>query len=64
MKKEERLQVRVDAKQLEFLKEYAARRNITISRMMRDFIDWLIKRDTKQQEAQGGTSGTTQSTSN
>lgn len=45
MKKDERLQVRVSAEQAEFLREYSASRNITISQMMRDFINWLLRRE-------------------
>jgi len=60
MKKEERLQIRVESEQLEFLRTYASKKNITISKMVRDFIDWLMRRD-KQQEDSSGTPGTPQS---
>jgi len=45
MKKDERLQVRVTAEQAAFLKSYAAAKKLTISQMMRDFINWLKKRE-------------------
>lgn len=45
MKKDERLQVRVTSEQAAFLKSYAAAKKLTISQMMRDFIDWLKKRE-------------------
>ena len=45
MKKDERLQVRVTSEQAAFLKSYAADKSLTISQMMRDFIDWLKKRE-------------------
>lgn len=45
MKKDERLQVRVTAEQAAFLKSYAASKKLTISQMMRDFINWLKKRE-------------------
>ena len=55
MKKNERLQVRVEPAQLEFLRKYSAENNITISQMMRDFIDWLERRE-------GGPSGDSRET--
>jgi hypothetical protein len=55
-KKDERLQIRVEPKQMKFLRDYSSRRNITISKMMRDFIDWLMRRD--QQEGSNGDTGT------
>lgn len=54
MKKGERLQIRVTADQARFLKSYSASKNITISQMMRDFIDWLQRRE---QEKAHGTQG-------
>ena len=39
MKKDERLQVRVTSEQAAFLKSYAADKSLTISQMMRDFIN-------------------------
>lgn len=45
MRKDERLQVRVSAEQAEFLRDYSARKHITISQMMRDFINWLRRRE-------------------
>jgi uncharacterized protein (DUF1778 family) len=45
MKKDERLQVRVTSEQAAFLKSYAANKSLTISQMMRDFINWLKKRE-------------------
>lgn len=45
MKKDERLQVRVTSEQAAFLKSYAADKSLTISQMMRDFINWLKKRE-------------------
>lgn len=54
MKKDERLQIRVTADQAEFLKSYAADKKITISQMVRDFINWLKRRE---QENSNGTQG-------
>ncbi len=54
MKKDERLQIRVTADQSAFLKDYAASNNITISQMVRDFINWLKK---KEQERSDGAQG-------
>ena len=62
MRKEERLQIRVEAEQMEFLRAYAARRNITISRMVRDFIDWLKRRE--DHEGNSGASRASESHSN
>lgn len=45
MRKDERLQIRVTADQAEFLKTYAAAKKITISQMVRDFINWLKRRE-------------------
>ena len=58
MKKEERLQIRVEAKQLKFLREYSEKKNITISVMVRDFIDWLMKKERRDNEDTDGTQGT------
>ena len=43
--KTDRLQVRLDSSQLAFLRAYSAKHRITISRMIRDFIEWLKKRE-------------------
>jgi uncharacterized protein (DUF1778 family) len=48
--KEKRLQVRVTDEQLAFLRTYAEVHDLSISQMVRDFIEWLKKR-----EAQSGT---------
>ena len=45
MRKDARLQIRVSPKQMEFLKGYSNHNNITISRMIRDFIDWLSEKE-------------------
>ena len=58
MKKEERLQIRVEAKQLKFLREYSEKKNITISVTVRDFIDWLMKKERRDNEDTDGTQGT------
>ena len=50
MKKDERLQVRVTSEQAAFLKRYAATKKLTISQMMRDFINWLKKREQERDE--------------
>ena len=49
MKKEARLQIRVSPRQMEFLREYSSSKNITISRMIRDFIDWLSSKESKKE---------------
>jgi hypothetical protein len=54
MKKDERLQIRVSAEQYQFLRDYASRNDITISRMMRDFIDWLIRKERKRDDGAQG----------
>ena len=53
MKKDERLQIRVTADQAEFLKNYSAAKKITISQMLRDFINWLRQREEKANGPQG-----------
>ena len=54
MKKDERLQIRVTSDQAAFLRDYAATKKITISQMVRDFINWLKK---KEQEKSHGAQG-------
>ncbi len=49
MTKTRRLQVRVAEDQRDFLLEYSLRHGVSISLMIRDFIEWLKKR-----EGQGG----------
>jgi hypothetical protein len=49
MAKARRLQVRIAEDQHEFLRAYAERHNLSISLMVRDFIEWL-----KRREAQSG----------
>jgi len=51
--KNRRLQIRVEPRHMEFLKEYSSKKNITISRMMRDFIDWLIRRESEGSSISG-----------
>jgi len=43
--KTSRIQLRIDDRRKEFLKEYAERRGLTISKIFMDFIDWLQRRD-------------------
>ena len=50
-KKTHHLQVRIPEDQHRFFLEYAERNGITISLMIRDFIDWLKRRE----EASGTT---------
>lgn len=51
--KTRRLQVRVAEDQYSFLNEYSTRHGVSISLMIRDFIEWLEKRE---REAQSGRS--------
>lgn len=44
-KKTGRLQVRLEKDDLLFLHGYAERHGLTISQMVRDFIDWLRRRE-------------------
>jgi hypothetical protein len=44
-KKEDRIQVRIDAERKQFLHDYASRKKITVTQMFIDFIDWLRRRD-------------------
>jgi hypothetical protein len=45
MRKNDRLQIRVSEEQSKFLRDYSKRNDITISQMMRDFINWLIRKE-------------------
>lgn len=53
MRKTERLQIRLTEEQAEFIKHYSVSKNITISQMMRDFINWLKKKEEKVNGDQG-----------
>jgi predicted DNA binding CopG/RHH family protein len=44
-KKSARLQVRLEEEDVKFLHGYAERHGLTISQMIRDFIDWLRRRE-------------------
>ena len=45
MRKEDRIQVRIDPDRKEFLKAYAEKRGVTISKIFIDLVDWLIRRE-------------------
>ena len=45
MAKTDRIQVRVDEDRKEWLLSYAKKRDLTVSRIFIDFIDWLRKRE-------------------
>jgi hypothetical protein len=45
MRKDDRIQVRIDPNRKEFLREYAERKDVTISKIFMDFVDWLIRRE-------------------
>jgi antitoxin component of RelBE/YafQ-DinJ toxin-antitoxin module len=45
MAKTDRIQVRVDEERKKWLNDYTKKKNITISRVFRDFIDWLRSRE-------------------
>jgi hypothetical protein len=47
--KERRIQVRVTEGQHIFLRQYAEAHDLSISQMMRDFIEWLKKREVRSE---------------
>lgn len=45
MNKDTKIQIRIKSETKQWLKDYAARNNITISRIFVDFVEWLKKRE-------------------
>lgn len=45
MKKDSRIQFRCEEDDKTFLKNYAKKHNLALSKIFRDFINWLRKRD-------------------
>ncbi len=52
MRKEERIQIRIDPDRKEFLKAYADKRGVTISKIFTDLVDWLIRRESSSDRTQ------------
>lgn len=42
--KDDRIIIRVDSVRKKFIKEYATNKNLTVSKIFRDWIDWLRQR--------------------
>lgn len=51
MMKDSKIQIRIKSDTKEWLKEYAKRNNVTISRIFVDFVDWLKKREESKSDA-------------
>ena len=47
MEKDAKIQIRIDSKTKQWLKDYANDKNLTISRIFVDFVEWLKNRETK-----------------
>lgn len=47
--KDDRIIVRVDSVRKKFIKDYATARNLTVSKIFRDWIDWLQERTLKNE---------------
>ena len=47
MEKDAKIQIRIDSATKAWLKEYATRNNLTISRIFVDFVKWLKTREEK-----------------
>ena len=45
MDKNAKIQIRIDSKSKQWLKDYASNNSVTISKIFVDFIDWLKKRE-------------------
>jgi len=45
MTKDDKIIIRVDSDKKKFLKGYAMRKGTTVSKIFRDWIDWLINRE-------------------
>lgn len=47
--KDDRIIVRVDSVRKKFIKDYAETKNLTVSKIFRDWIDWLQERTLKNE---------------
>ena len=47
MEKDAKIQIRIDSATKAWLKEYAGKNNLTISRIFIDFVKWLKAREDK-----------------
>lgn len=47
--KDDRIIVRVDSVRKKFIKNYAENKNLTVSKIFRDWIDWLQERTLKHE---------------
>ena len=47
MEKDAKIQIRINSKTKEWLKDYAKQKDLTISKIFVDFVKWLKERETK-----------------
>ena len=47
MEKDTKIQIRIQSDTKQWLKEYAKRKNLTISKIFVDFVEWLQDKETK-----------------
>ena len=47
MEKDTKIQIRIQSETKKWLKDYAKRKNLTISKIFVDFVEWLKDKETK-----------------
>ncbi len=50
MEKDTKIQIRIDSDTKKWLKDYASKNSVTISKIFVDFVNWLRKREEAKDE--------------